>query len=290
MVNDYFIYGAQSDKNAPDILGIKTNNNILRFAEFSDNTWIPIEGMPYIEVKTFKQNQRLVSVRETQLKDDSYYVFVESDFRPDYLISLFDDTFFNNNIAETICMDECFIRSNNNGVIAQAQPVQEVNNSLIGSIGLITVIKGSDFRVGTTRCVAGENIYYVKEVSLRPRITGSNIDVLFTDMFEYNPTAETFEGAWNGKQLIPIACVNPQNIRVLKKNAKSLLISTTGPCSIYDQELMEGQIYGIEFAEFERSSGWTEYVGLKNQYFGRVDRTAELVNALVDLNDRFLNT
>ena len=93
VINDYFIYGAKSDKNAPDILGLKANGNILKFAEFFDNTWVPVEGMPYIEVKSFRQNQKLVSVRETQLKDDNYYVFVESDFKPDYLISMFDDSF-----------------------------------------------------------------------------------------------------------------------------------------------------------------------------------------------------
>jgi hypothetical protein len=290
VVNDYFIYGPQSDKNAPDILGIKANGNILKFAEFNENTWIPIEGMPYIEVKTFKHNQKLVSVRETQLKDDSYYVFVESDFRPDYLISLFEEPFFNNSIADEIRMDESFIRVNEGGVITQAQPVQTIDNSLIGNIGLITVIKGSDFRNGTTRCIAGENIYYIKSVVQRQRITGSNMDVLFSEMFHYNPTTDAFEKDWNGKRLIPITCNNPQNIRIVKQNAKSLIISTTGHCSIYDNELEPNGIYCIELAEFERSSGWTEFVGLKNQYSNVLNRTDELVAGLVDLKERYLNT
>ena len=91
VVNDYFIYGndknSRADKNAPDILGLKTNNgDIIRFAEFNNKTWIKCSNMPYIEVKTYKTNQKLIVIRETQLQDDNFYVLVESNFAPDYLI------------------------------------------------------------------------------------------------------------------------------------------------------------------------------------------------------------
>jgi hypothetical protein len=288
VINDYFIYGAKSDKNAPDILGLKANGNILKFAEFFDNTWVPVEGMPYIEVKSFRQNQKLVSVRETQLKDDNYYVFVESDFKPDYLISMFDDSFFDKGILDSIRMSEQFIKSNNSGIITQTQPVSPFECGEIGSIGIITVIKGDDFRKRTTRCVEKENVYYVKEITIRERVTGSNADKRFDEMFEYNSTKGAYELSWNNKQLIPVVCDNPENIRIKKINKKSLIIETAGPCSIYDEQLEANRYYSIEIAEFERSSGWIEYVGLKNQYAGDVDRTEELLALLDYLYTKFL--
>src|SRR5699024_3906381 len=112
VINDYFIYGTElkSDKNAPDILGLKTKNGIIKFAEFEDNTWNNCGGMPHIEVKTSKTNQKLVAVRETQLYDSNYYVFVESNFANDYLLSFFVEDYFNDEVLKSINMDTSFIK------------------------------------------------------------------------------------------------------------------------------------------------------------------------------------
>ena len=288
VITDFFIYGAQADKNAPDILGLRAKNNILKFAEFIDNTWKPIPGMPFIEVKTFKKSQHLVSVRETQLNHDSYYVLVESDLRPDYLITMFDNDFVDDELVKRITMDECFIKSNNNKVLIQPQPVHTIDSSAIGTIKLITIIKGQDFRERTVKCAPKENIFYVKKIEQKKRVTSPNINDSFQDVFEACREINTYGRLWQGKKMIPLTCSNPNNILVVKKNKKSAYIKTTGPSSIYNEELEANKIYCITLEEFDRSSDWTEYVGLKNQYAGVLDRTNELTRLLVELYDQHL--
>ena len=285
VINDYFIYGPKTDKNAPDILGLKSKSKIIKFAIFNNTTWVLQSGMPYIEVKTFKENQKLVCVREAQLKDENYYVFVESNFEPDYLISMFEDTFFDDKYLNTLKMDESFILSNEDDLITQVEPLKNSINDPIGTIDLITVIKGKDFRARTKKCEEKENVCYIKKIEERNNVIRPNYSGLFGDLFPRQGTTDTYgyNSNWNKKQIIPIVCSNANKIMVKKVNKNSIIVETTGECFIYDRKLEANKIYSIEIAEFERSAGVPEYVGLKNQFVGNSGTTDELVNKLDEL-------
>ncbi|MBR2558154.1 MAG: hypothetical protein IKE95_07305, partial [Methanobrevibacter sp.] len=61
-VNDTFFYTKGESKNAPDILGlIDSNGKQYPFARFKDNKWEVVEGTPFIEMKTFRSDQSLVT-------------------------------------------------------------------------------------------------------------------------------------------------------------------------------------------------------------------------------------
>lgn len=289
VVPDFFIYNARAEKNAPDVLGIKLGDRVLPFVEFDERTWVPKKGMPYIEVKSFRKNQKLVTVRETQLEDDRYYVFVEIDLNPDYLVCLFEKEFFDPQIVEFLKMDDCFIKSNPERIIYQPPPVKVPEKEILGSLSLITVVKGSDLKKISTRCREKEGVFYVKDIEKKDQVRQQNMEAPFEEIFPQNQFNGTFGSEYNEKKMLPMACSQPQNIDIVKINKGSFYIKTKGKCRIFDFELSEGNYYKVEIAEFERSSDWVEYVALKNQFSSLNDRTKELKEELSLLFEKFFS-
>lgn len=273
VVNDYYIYGPQTEKNAPDILGIKKDTSIINFAEFEDKKWNLLKNMPHVEVKTFRKNQKLVSVRDGQLCDDNYYVFIESNFKPDYLIQLFDKSVFDECNKEKIMMDDTFVKSDCEKLLQQPKYIMN-NDDSIGSIKLISIIKGSDYKENSLCCVEKEHVYYVKDISKVERIRGANSNCTLKEYLK--------DGEHKGLKLIPIISDNLNKIIVKKINKKSIYIQPEEDSLIYEYKVEKDKIYKIDIEEFERNSKWTEFVALKNQFINKEDRT----NELVDLFDK----
>lgn len=276
VVNDYFIYGSKSDKNAPDILGIKTNSKLVKFTEFVDNTWKPCIDMPHIEVKTCRKNQKLVGVRETQLDDNNYYVFIESNLAPDYLLQLFSNKIYKDEILSQLSMNKDFIKSNNDSIIMQPQKIKQKSDGIIGTLKLISVIKGNDFRKNAIRCGEKENMYYIKDIKEASRIT-KPLDVnKQKSILEYFGNNNSMK--YNNFMMTPINSNKPDKIIIKKLNKKSIYIEALEDCLIYDVEIKTNKKYKIELEVFERSSKWIEYIALKNQFIGKSDRLSELIN------------
>ena len=75
-INDMFLYNKGESKNAPDILGlIDDDGNQYPFAQFKDTRWEVVEGMPFIEMKTFREDQSLVTIPYTQFDDNHYLCY-----------------------------------------------------------------------------------------------------------------------------------------------------------------------------------------------------------------------
>lgn len=279
VVNDYFVYGAQSDKNAPDILGLEIDGEIIKFTEFDEHTWKQVKGMPHIEIKTFRKNQKMVAVRETQLEDDNFYMFIETDLASDYLIHVFDEEMLDPEIRKKIVMDETFIKSNSKNIINQPPAVVCDQDQLLGSLKVINVIKGCDFRSRATKCEVGENVFYLKNIEEVTKVTKPlTVSLNFTDEFEYDDTIQMYKTTWQGKKTIAMYANNVKYLKILKKNKKSFYCQSDTDCSIYKYNLVAGKKYKVELEEFERSSGWTEYVALKNQFSDELDKADELVS------------
>ncbi|MFW6016765.1 MAG: hypothetical protein ACOCRK_10035 [bacterium] len=179
-VIDYFIYTNDAEKNAPDVLGLKkSQGEIIKFADFHENTWRKRVEMPYIEVKTFRENQKLCSIRDSQMKDDHFYIIVKSKFNPNYLKCLFDEDCFNQIILQELLMEEEFINSNSQNILKQLNSVEKETE--VGSIRLIGVYKGVDLKEYSALCPSGESPIYLKEVIPRENmVRGANKNHNFT--------------------------------------------------------------------------------------------------------------
>ena len=96
VVIDNLLYGQDTKKNAPDIIGLKDakENIIVKFTKYNDGDWENNPNMPIIEVKSFRESQNLISVGDTQMYNDHFYVIAESQVREDYLTVLFKDEVF----------------------------------------------------------------------------------------------------------------------------------------------------------------------------------------------------
>lgn len=288
VVNDYFIYGSKSEKNAPDILGLKEKegDKLVKFAEYDGNKWMQIDGKPHIEIKTFRKRQNLISVRDTQLDDDNYYMFIESNIDLDYLINLFDISIFNDEVLEKIKMSNLFIKENPQDIILQPQKIILDETDNIGTLKILRVIKGVDYRKRSTLCHSGENVYYLKDIEKANRVTAANCNSYFKDVFKYNKETKMYSATWQDTKMIDIYAENIEGLKILKKNKKSFYCETDKECSIYNFKLDANTLYKVELEIFERSSKWNEYVALKNQFSVSLDKTQELI----ELFDKLYNS
>lgn len=284
VIPDYFIYNKNLAKNAPDVLGLKCRNGkIIKFAEFIDNTWIAAEGMPYLEVKTNKKNQRLFGVRNSQLKREHYYIIVESDIKPNYLKSVFASNLFEENNLKSILMDNNFIKKDPANTIKQPSKIYPFDiDEQIGTLKVVNIIKGKDLLLLGNRCKEKEGIYYIKDIKEKDRITNPNSDEKFIKYFFYNEDNGLFEKTFNGKQIVRIKAKNAENIKIRKINKGSIYIETEGKCAIYDIPLKSGRKYKIEISLFDRSSSWVEHIAYKDSDCN-IDRTEELISLFDDI-------
>ena len=147
VITDSFIYSSSKAKNAPDIIGlIDKEGNRYPFAKFYDNEWKICKNAPFIEMKTFRHNQNLVTIPCNQFDEDHYYTIVESHIEKDYLTNLFKDDFFEKKDLDTNFSKDCatFIESNENNIIKQ--PKKLIKNDKIGYYDLIGVYKGDSLK------------------------------------------------------------------------------------------------------------------------------------------------
>ena len=160
VITDYYDYNPKTAGIAPDVIGIKYKKRAIPFVKF-DNHWFPIEKRPQIEVKTFKINQYMISLRN-QGYDQKYLVMAEANFRVDYLIPLLNKALFSKQIFLDLHMDDkIFIISNDEGNIAQPHKV-ELSDKTLGSVKLLVVTTAEDFMKKAVKCKSRVSIEYIK--------------------------------------------------------------------------------------------------------------------------------
>lgn len=79
-------------------MGLKVDNKVIPFVKYDDEKeikefWVPQGGSPLIEVKSFKQSQYLVSLRN-QNYDNKYLVMCKTDLSIDYLLPFLIPAYF----------------------------------------------------------------------------------------------------------------------------------------------------------------------------------------------------
>ena len=270
-IPDYFLYNNESEKNAPDILGIKDNKKTIPFVQYNNGRWETVGNGPRVEVKALRKDQYLLGIRQPQMIDN-YYVFVESDLSPDYLTMIFEDEVFNEKNAELLKVDPVFIKSDKNSSIIS--PIKPKKAEIVGSFRLIGTYTKDQILENTVSCKPKVSPRYVKSVSNVDKVTKSQkpskIKVL-NNKFIYK----------NGNEIyLPISIEGDvRTTFIVKENKGSVFLKTGKILAINNKKMLPGFIK-IDLAKFERSSNWDENLAVKNSFevFAK-DSTDKMIKA-----------
>ncbi|MFA6023099.1 MAG: hypothetical protein WC781_03350 [Candidatus Pacearchaeota archaeon] len=278
VVIDNFLYGQDTKKNAPDVIGLKDRkeNTLVQFTLFNNGDWEVIPSMPFIEVKTNREKQKLISIGDTQMNKDHYYVIVESHIREDYLITLFEDSVFSQDTFNSLKVSKDFIKSDANNQIITPKPLQIKKN--LGSFRLIGIFSGEEIKkycllVGVDGEGNTQKPYY--------------FDTIEKTKPNSNDGEEIKEGCYSyGGEYIPF-CIEfvdkKSKVSLVKRLKGHMVINVEGTIKINGIEASDG-FYKVMFKKFDRSSKKKEYIGDKYLFDCiAVDKTNELISKFDDL-------
>lgn len=263
VISDYYEYDPKKSGIAPDVLGIKVDEEAIPFVEYV-NKWQALNKAPQIEVKSFKKAQYMVSLRN-QGYDNKYLVMVETNLDSDYLLPFFEQTVISEDVYKKLKMDDSiFIKSNVNKDLSSVTKINRQNDNL-GSLNLITVCYATDFMSFSTLCSANESPIYVKEIRETRTARTAPKTIPFADLLNKNDNGVN---KWNSNlldnnnkhKLLDVFVDNVKNIGFVKNSKSSITIITTGVATINDIDLEANKTYIIKFQLLDRSSnGGEEY-------------------------------
>lgn len=268
VITDYYDYNPKVAGIAPDVIGIKYKNKAIPFVKF-DNHWYPIENKPQIEVKTFKKNQYMISLRN-QGYDQKYLVMAEANFRVDYLIPILNKTLFSKQIFLDLHMDDkIFIISNDEGNIAQPHKV-ELSDKTLGTVKLLIVTTAEDFMKKAVKCESRVSVEYIKTCEEYPsnKLKDAYCGILSDYCTASNNGLYYFNSKWydnidaegitykNNKKVKTTGFYvsSPEDIDILKINKNNFYIKAKKDCMWQNNNLLCGHIYKITFDILDRSS------------------------------------
>lgn len=287
IVTDNFVYRNDSDKNAPDILGLKTAEGIIiPFAKYNNGSWYMAEGMPRIEVKVVRKDQVLLGVRDPQLIDD-YYAFIESDLAGDYLSAIFEEEVFKDTFFDELAMPQDFIKEDQANQIVMPSKQSKAQN--LGTMRLIGIYSKDELLKYTTLCAKGISPYYFASADNIEKFRKGRVSDKARLEIKDNGLAEYFAG--EDKVYLPFSILGSRSkeLRIVKSYIGSLYIETGDALTINGAVLKPG-IIKLTFKKFERSSAWSEHVALKYtlENYGK-DSTDELISRMGEITKSSLS-
>lgn len=278
VITDYYDYDPKQVGIAPDVIGVSVNKKAIPFVKF-DERWIPVNGKPQIEVKTFKKNQKMVSLRN-QGYDNKYLVLAETNFRVDYLVPLINEEIYSDDIYNELYMnDDIFIVSNENQMITQSRKI-DIERKDIGTISLLGITTAREFMNISTKCDAGVSVEYFSEVEENQSkrninssvgmledycsITNNGLLRLSNNWYE-KVDSDRMTYKYNKKiKTLDFFVSDIEAIEILKICKSKMIIRTHKDCIWEDTNLKKDKIYNIIIKELDRSgSTGEEYFLLK---------------------------
>lgn len=266
-IEDFYYYNPSKSVAgiAPDILGITFNGNKIKFAEF-DNEWKSIEGMPQIEVKTFKKKDQMISLRN-QNYEGKYLVLVDLDLRIDYLVPFFDKQILSKSLVNSMKMDDSiFIVNDEKKLIDKVEEVDFSNDNDFGDISLISVTDVEDFTKSATLCDAGTSVSRMKELTKRKvKIKKNKLNddfSLYAKKSQRLDALYEFNEKWYKKfgidisknKYVDFSCRNIDHIKICKYNTNGIVISPDDKdCQFNGIDLKKDEQYTITFETLDRS-------------------------------------
>jgi len=287
VISDYYEYDPKKSGIAPDVLGVKLDTKAIPFVEYVDK-WCAIENAPQIEIKSFKKEQYMVSLRN-QSYDQKYLVMVETSLDCDYLLPFFESSVIADDVYKRLEMDDSiFIKVNGSNKPMSVTKIDRQGTNL-GSLRLITVCLAADFMEYSTKCDGGENPFYIKEINktkLRPSTPSVPFSAWLTkrtnNLFSWNENKLDNERT---SKLLDISVVNLENIHVLKNSKSSITICTIGTAKINETELEANETYIIKFQLLDRSNSKSSEYFMHKSIIGEISSKE---NAMIDNIRQFI--
>lgn len=278
VITDYYDYDPKQVGIAPDVIGVSVNKKAIPFVKF-DERWIPVNGKPQIEVKTFKKKQKMVSLRN-QGYDNKYLVLAETNFRVDYLVPLIKEEIYSDDIYNELYMnDDIFIVSNENQMITQSRKI-DIERKDIGTISLLGITTANELMNMAIKCHAGVSVEYFSEIeeNQSKRSIASSVGMLK----EYGSITEDglfkMNNNWYDKidldgmtykynkkiKTLDFFVSDIEAIEILKICKSKMIIRVHKNCIWEDTNLEAGKIYNIIIKDLDRSGAkGEEYFLLK---------------------------
>lgn len=303
IISDYYIYDPKTSGIAPDVIGIKISEKVIPFVVFNER-WEEVAEMPQIEVKTFKKNQKMITLRD-QNYDQKYLVMVESEFRIDYLLPFFEKSIFDASTHTYLDMDDSiFIKSNNENRIHSIDFVNTSDDSL-GTITLLKVSTAVNFMKYATHCEGNVSIQRIDKISKNVDLKDNTripiieyCDEQENGLFRFNKN--WYEGIENnipfytkktrsGSQVkfyyktLDIYVQNIDTIKVIKKSLTTMYIVSDADTILNEYEIKKGVTYKIEFSMLDRSSNKGE------EYFMQKSLVNHITDCKKELQDKIKN-
>lgn len=297
-INDYYYYNISQARIAPDVIGVKVNDNSIPFAVFN-NGWEQVPGTPKIEVKSFKAKDQMISLRN---QDYDYIVLVDLSMRVDYLVPFINQGLFNQQILDSMQMDDAvFIVNDDNNYLSGFEEI-DFSDDEIGEMRLLAVTRSQDFMNQATWCAPHVSIWRIKDITKRKKRVVQNLINLplshyvitsprIPSLFEFNDNWKREMRINPDERILDFHADNIQEIRVLKKNNDSVVITTdSNNCSINGKKLEANAQYTVQFAMLNRSdSSFEEYFIQKECAEFLNSHEEELVNEILRVTSNATN-
>ena len=308
IICDFYLYDPRVAGIAPDVIGIKVNDKVIPFVVFNEK-WSVVDGMPQIEVKTFKKPQKMISLRN-QNYDGKILVMTESEFRIDYLLPLFSPDIFTEDTYQKLHMnDSAFIVSNQEERIQQTAKVDLSSDSL-GTVCLLKVTTAKEFMESSTFCEGNVSVQYFNAIEEKRREPSG--ELLYTPISQYCDLTEWglyrfnsnwYEGITENRipyytkrtrsgnleflyRTLDVSFGNIDAIKLLKKSNSSMYLKADSDASINGYTLSANKVYKIDFQTLDRSGNdGEEYFMQKNLIKYVPDCEKELKDTLKEIID-----
>lgn len=267
VVKDNFIYTSSKAKNAPDILGLKDDaGNIFPFVKFNDDGWEKISDMPFIEVKTFRKSQNLVTIPLSQFNDNSYFVILESDIPKDYLLSIFSNDFFDdkNCIKIDNIYDE-FIKSDKNNLLDIPDIIETEfktinDNDIVGKYKLIGIFKKNNIINLGKSVKKGDKPLYFAEIGKSSNRKDKRFDVM---PYKKINSGKFYFNDDENNLYCEIKICGSSELFITRKTSKTIDVMVKGEVLIDGVVLKEGK-HRLIFKEFSKDGNYEEFIVTKS--------------------------
>ena len=287
VITDYYDYNPKDVGIAPDVIGIRVNGKPVPFVQFNEK-WETVPEMPQIELKTFKESQYMLSLRN-QGYDEKYLVVVLSSFDVDYLIPLMDKELFDDSVYDALHMDDSvFIVNNHCGRICQTRKV-DYSKTTIGTVELMCITTSKDFMETCDFCDKGISPEYFKSIEQCRSISTSYPSIPLSDLVsEKKKNLFKFTDTWyqnrgierDGRITLDLTIDNINSIFIRKFNKSNVYLSVNSRCRVAGNQLSPGN-YKLSFGILDRKGANHE------EFFMNKDSINALQNREAELKKRF---
>ena len=262
-VTDYFLYDQETAKNAPDILGLLDDSGIYYpFSKFKNNRWDTPDDMPFVEMKVFRENHKLITIPARQFKPNRFYAIVVSHIRDDYITSIFDNSFFDKKYLNKLSKINEFIELDEGNQLLEPEIL---NKHKLGTYELLGVYKWDTLK---------DNCIKVGLKNKKPETP-----IYLKDIVEYVPenTLKLNSGEYNHFYQIKKI---PIFINLLNEGSEINMVNVSDLSLVVEIKGL------VKINEYSYSSGYYELI-FRNEYHNAIkyyilDSINEIYNPIIN--------